>query len=108
MRIILILASLLLLAACKPEDYAVLDQAEGHDPLGNAPKVTLLAISSSVEIASSASSVPPVVEPPVVASSSSSSSSSSSEYVAPEPPKEPCTEGLFRVYFCVDGFRQYI
>lgn len=39
--------------------------------------------------------VEPVVEPPV--------------YVPPpEPPKVPCTEGQFRVYFCVNGFREYI
>lgn len=105
MRTLLILASLLLLAACKPEDYAVLDQAEGHDALGGAPKITLLATSSSVEIASSASSSQPSVEPPVEASSSSSSSS---EYIPPL--TEACLPGekLFRVWDCgPDGRRIY-
>lgn len=106
MRTLLILASLLLLAACKPDAFAVLDQAEGHTALGGAPKVTLLATSSSVEAASSASSVPPVIETAVVASSSSSSSS---EYVAPL--TEACNQGesQFRVWSCdATGHRAYI
>jgi hypothetical protein len=46
-------------------------------------------------------------------STSSSSSIAASQEVAeqpvatPEPPKEPCTTGAFRLYDCVDGWRVY-
>lgn len=104
---VLVLVSLFVLAACKPEDWKVLDQAEGHDALGGVLRSDIaypisnanLPLEALVASASSSASQEPIV---VVTPSSSA-------YVPPpEPPKEPCTEGQFRVYYCINGFREYI
>lgn len=89
-------AMALMLAACRNQITEVLDQQVLSD---------------------TGHSLAFVSEPVSEASSSVSVEASSSEYVAPSssveplpsvPPPEPCTEGLFRVYYCIDGFKQYI
>lgn len=90
----------LLLTACDPSAYKAIDQLEFQSTGHAAVPDALLAQNQPVEAvsSSSASQEPIVVITP-----------SSSVYVPPpEPPKIPCTEGQFRVYFCVNGFREYI
>lgn len=81
MRAIILIALTLAIAGC---DFKALDQVE-------------IATLGHTTVAAALDEPPLIIDTP---------SSSSVEYVAPPP--QPCTDGQFRVYFCIDGFRQYI